>query len=75
MALSVFDLSAVIETKGYCKRMSLKGNCLDNAVKGDFFGLLKIELLYLRDFSSIEELMHELDTYKILQNWQNQIES
>lgn len=30
--------------------MARKGNCLDNAVMENFFGLLKSELLYLRDF-------------------------
>lgn len=34
--------------------MSRKGNCLDNAVMENFFGLLKSELLYLQKFSSIE---------------------
>ena len=29
--------------------MSRKGNCLDNAVMENFFGLLKSELLYLQD--------------------------
>jgi len=34
--------------------MSRKGNCLDNAVIENFFGLLKSELLYLQEFQSME---------------------
>ena len=34
--------------------MSRKGNCLDNAVMENFFGLVKSELLYLQKFESIE---------------------
>ena len=30
------------------------GNCLDNAVIENFFGLLKSELLYLQEFRSME---------------------
>ena len=43
--------------------MSRKGNCLDNAVMENFFGLLKSELLYLREFESIEEFREELEKY------------
>jgi putative transposase len=43
--------------------MSRKGNCLDNAVIENFFGLLKSELLYLQDFDSIEHLKVELINY------------
>ena len=43
--------------------MSRKGNCLDNSVMENFFGLLKSELLYLRDFESIDEFKIELENY------------
>ena len=33
--------------------MSRKGNCLDNSVMENFFGLLKSELLYLEKFRVI----------------------
>ena len=39
--------------------MSRKGNCLDNAVMENFFGLLKTELLYLQDFDSLEHFKAE----------------
>ena len=47
--------------------MSRKGNCLDNAVMENFFGILKTELLYLQTFDSMEyfkaELIEYLDYY------------
>ncbi|MCP8971422.1 IS3 family transposase, partial [Ectobacillus ponti] len=43
--------------------MSRKGNCLDNAVMENFFGLLKSELLYNREFESMEHFKQELDQY------------
>ncbi|EOO24272.1 hypothetical protein ICM_05766 [Bacillus cereus BAG1X2-3] len=43
--------------------MSRKGNCLDNAVMGNFFGLLNSELLYLKEFESMEQFKQELETY------------
>ena len=38
----------LLENKGIRQSMSRKGNCLDNAVMENFFGLLKTELLYLQ---------------------------
>ncbi|MGG3926599.1 IS3 family transposase, partial [Metabacillus fastidiosus] len=43
--------------------MSRKGNCLDNAVMENFFGLLKSELLYLQEFESMEHFILELENY------------
>lgn len=43
--------------------MSRKGNCLDNAVMENFFGLLKSELLYLKEFDSMEHFKIELENY------------
>ncbi|HHV32441.1 MAG TPA: transposase family protein [Clostridiales bacterium] len=40
--------------KGIQQSMSRKGNCLNNAVIENFFGLLKSELLYLQKVESIE---------------------
>ena len=49
--------------KGIRQSMSRKGNCLDNAVMENFFGLLKSELLYLRTFQSLDEFCQELVAY------------
>ena len=43
--------------------MSRKGNCLDNAVMENFFGLLKTELFYLQEFQSIDHFVQELIDY------------
>ena len=40
-----------------------KGNCLDNAVIENFFGLLKSELLYLQEFHSMKHFKQELVEY------------
>ncbi|SEB21308.1 Transposase InsO and inactivated derivatives, partial [Thalassobacillus cyri] len=43
--------------------MSRKGNCHDNAVMENFFGIMKSELLYLCEFESIEHFKQELKEY------------
>ena len=43
--------------------MNRKGNCPDNAVIEDFFGLLKSELLYLQEFRSMKHFKLELVEY------------
>ena len=48
---------------GIFQSMSRKGNCLDNAVIENFFGLLKSELLYLQNFDSMEHFKQELIDY------------
>ena len=48
----------------YQKRLFEKGIIQsDNAIMENFFGLLKSELLYLREFSSIDEFKLELEKY------------
>ena len=53
----------MLREKGIRQSMSRKGNCLDNAVIENFFGLLKSELLYLQDFESMEHFKRELIAY------------
>lgn len=52
-----------LKNQGITQSMSRKGNCLDNAVIENFFGLLKSELLYLREFESMKEFKVELEKY------------
>ncbi len=52
-----------LKKKGIRQSMSRKGNCLDNSIMENFFGLLKSELLYLRKFRSMEEFRIELERY------------
>ena len=53
----------MLQAKGIRQSMSRKGNCLDNAVMENFFGLLKTELLYLQEFESIQHFKRELVDY------------
>lgn len=53
----------MLRAKGIRQSMSRKGNCLDNAVIENFFGLLKSELLYLQEFDSIEHFKTEIIDY------------
>ncbi|ALC85200.1 integrase [Bacillus sp. FJAT-22090] len=52
-----------LEQHQITQSMSRKGNCLDNAVIENFFGLLKSELLYLQEFDSMEHFEKELKDY------------
>lgn len=60
----------MLREKGIRQSMSRKGNCLDNAVIENFFGLLKSELLYLQTFESMEHFKAELIAY--LDDYNNQ---
>ena len=52
-----------LEEHGIIQSMSRKGNCLDNAMMENFFGLLKNELFYRKKYMSIEELSEDLNKY------------
>jgi len=52
-----------LQQKGIIQSMSRRGNCLDNSVMENFFGLLKSELLYLQSFDSAEHFRSELEEY------------
>ena len=53
----------MLADKGIRQSMSRKGNCLDNACAENFFSLLKTELLYLQEFTSVEHFISELTDY------------
>ena len=53
----------MLKAKGIQQSMSRRGNCLDNAVIENFFGLLKSELLYLEKFDSMEHFKTALTDY------------
>lgn len=52
-----------LEANNIRQSMSRKGNCLDNAVMENFFGILKSELLYIQQFDSMEHFVQELHDY------------
>ena len=58
-----------LKEKGIRQSMSRKGNCLDNAVMENFFGILKSELLYIQEFESLEHFKKELSEYL---SWYNE---
>ena len=53
----------ILKEKGIKQSMSRKGNCLDNAVIENFFGIIKSELFYLKKYDSIFQLKKEIDDY------------
>jgi transposase InsO family protein len=53
----------LLKQKGIIQSMSRKGNCLDNAIIENFFGILKSELFYLKKYKSIEQLKKEINEY------------
>ncbi len=57
------DYQERIKAKGIRQSMSRKGNCLDNSIMENFFGLLKSEMFYGENFTSIEEFIKELEDY------------
>ena len=53
----------VLESRGIVQSMSRKGNCYDNSVMENFFGIMKSEFLYLKEFQSVEHFKLELENY------------
>ena len=53
----------LLQKKGVVQSMSRKGNCLDNAIIENFFGILKSELFYLKKYNSINELKQDIKEY------------
>ena len=53
----------MLAENGITQSMSRKGNCYDNAAMESFFGHLKSELLYLREFESVDHFKRELIQY------------
>lgn len=53
----------LLQKNGIMQSMSRKGNCLDNAVIENFFGIIKSELFYLKKYDSIVQLKKEISQY------------
>ena len=53
----------MLKKKGIVQSMSRKGNCLDNAIIENFFGILKSELFYLKKYNSVKELESDIKEY------------
>lgn len=53
----------ILKDHGVIQSMSRKGNCLDNAMMENFFGLMKTELLYLHEWESVDQFEEALRAY------------
>ena len=58
-----YSYRKILEEHGIIQSMSRKGNCLDNAVAENFFGIMKTELLYAEKFKSSKEFIKALKQY------------
>lgn len=52
-----------LQQKGIIQSMSRKGNCLDNSVMENWFGIMKSELLYPNKYSDAEVFKRDLIDY------------
>lgn len=52
-----------LQARGVTQSMSRKSNCYDNAVMENFFGILKSEFLYLKEFESMDHFKKQLENY------------
>ncbi len=59
------DYHKVLKDKGIIQSMSRKGNCLDNSLMENFFGVMKNEMFYGHEykFKSLEELKAAMEEY------------
>ena len=59
-----------LKNKGIHQSMSRKGNCLDNSLMENFFGIMKNEMFYGHEseFKTLEELRNAMDDYIIYYN-------
>lgn len=55
--------SRTLKENSISQSMSRKGNCYDNSVMENFFGLLKQEMYYGSTYYSFDELKETIDKY------------
>ena len=58
-----YSYQKALRDHGIVQSMSRKGNCLDNAMMENFFGIMKSELLYPNVFRDMDHLKRELKAY------------
>ena len=54
---------AILRENGIQQSISRKGNCLDNSAIESFFGRLKTECFYRREFNTREEIVNVIRDY------------
>ncbi|MFJ7728425.1 transposase, partial [Neobacillus sp. NPDC097160] len=52
-----------LHSRGIRQSMSRKGNCYDNSIMENFFGIMKSEFLYFNEFESVDHFKIELEKY------------
>ena len=52
-----------LQSRSIAQSMSRKGNCYNSSVMENFFGIMKSEFLYLKEFESVEHFKKELENY------------
>lgn len=52
-----------LKDKGILQSFSRKGNCMDNSLMENFFGIMKNEMYYGYEYKSIEELRKTMEEY------------
>jgi transposase InsO family protein len=52
-----------LHKQGITQSMSRKGNCLDNAVMENWFGMMKTEFFYQKKFADVQSFKTELEEY------------
>ena len=57
------EYQLALKRNGIIQSMSRKGNCLDNAMMENFFGIMKSELPYLQEFKDMDHFKQELKKY------------
>lgn len=58
------EYQSFLKDKGIRQSMSRKGNCLDNSLAENFFGLLKSELFYLNTYTLEKDIKQYIEYYK-----------
>ena len=55
----------ILNEKGIIQSMSRKGNCLDNSLMENFFGIMKNEMFYGHEdeFNSLNDLIFAIEDY------------
>ena len=69
-AYQMKDYVKTLKKEHIFQSMSRKGNCLDNSVMENFFGLLKQEMYYGHVYHSFEELKQAIEGYITYYNTQ-----
>ena len=57
-----------LKDKGIQQSFSRKGNCMDNSLMENFFGIMKNEMYYGYTYNSLEELRQAMEEYIVYYN-------